>query len=118
MLPPAEFDALATRALAAIPLRFRRRMRNVVVVVERRGVVSGENPNQTPGIAWVVVVVVVAVVADVAVDRRDGGSVRVTWMPRTSVEFGRSSRSFQTPAATRVASTMTRSPLRSRSSGL
>ena len=34
MLPSADFDALATRALARIPPRFRRLMRNVVIVVE------------------------------------------------------------------------------------
>ena len=41
---PAEFDALATRALERIPLRFRRRMKNVVIVVEpeppRRGLLG------------------------------------------------------------------------------
>ena len=35
MLTAREFDALATRALRRIPPRFRRRMNNVVIVVER-----------------------------------------------------------------------------------
>jgi len=35
VLPAAEFDALVERALARIPPRFRKRMQNIVVVVER-----------------------------------------------------------------------------------
>ena len=35
MLSAREFDALATRALHRIPSRFRRRVQNVVIVVER-----------------------------------------------------------------------------------
>lgn len=34
MLPPEEFDSLATRALQSIPARFRRKLNNVVIVVE------------------------------------------------------------------------------------
>jgi predicted Zn-dependent protease with MMP-like domain len=35
MLPAAEFDELVARALRGIPKRFRKRMDNVVIVVER-----------------------------------------------------------------------------------
>ena len=35
MLPPAEFDLLVEEALRRIPPRFRRRMRNVAIVVEK-----------------------------------------------------------------------------------
>lgn len=35
MLPAAEFDALVERALRRIPSRFRKRLDNVVIVVER-----------------------------------------------------------------------------------
>ncbi len=35
MLPPAEFDAIVERALARIPPRFRRRMDNIAIFVER-----------------------------------------------------------------------------------
>jgi predicted Zn-dependent protease with MMP-like domain len=34
MLPAEEFDAIVERALKRIPVRFRRRMRNVAIVVE------------------------------------------------------------------------------------
>ena len=44
MLPSAEFDTIVERALARIPPRFRRRMQNVVLVVEpeppRRGLLG------------------------------------------------------------------------------
>jgi predicted Zn-dependent protease with MMP-like domain len=35
VLPPAEFDTLVERALKRIPARFRKRLDNVVIVVER-----------------------------------------------------------------------------------
>jgi predicted Zn-dependent protease with MMP-like domain len=35
MLAPGEFDAIVERALARIPARFRNRMQNLVLVVER-----------------------------------------------------------------------------------
>ena len=35
MLPPDEFDRIATRALRRIPARFRKLLQNVVLVVER-----------------------------------------------------------------------------------